>query len=198
MAGVPAESRADLERALARVQELGRSGESTGGVVRLRARGLPPGLGGPVFEKVGARLAHALLGIGGVRGIEFGIGRESAILTGSSNNDALVLREEEIVPATNRSGGLMGGLTTGLPLEVTLWVKPTPSFHGSQRSVDLHTGAPVDLALEGRYDLNITPRVAVVAEAMASLVLADEMLLSGHIHPTRLDLRSAVPERRES
>jgi len=188
MAGIPTPDGYGLQHAIERVRNLARQGETSGGVVRLRAHGLPPGLGAPVFDKLGARLAHALLGIGGVRGIEFGNGREVATLTGSQNNDPLVVRDGEVVPASNRSGGLMAGLTTGLPIDVTLWVKPTPSHAVPQASVDLESLTPVDLTLEGRFDLNITPRVAVVAEAMAALVLADELLASGHIHPTRLDL----------
>jgi len=188
MAGIPTPDARGLEVALGRVRALAKLGETSGGVVRLRAYGLPAGLGAPVFDKLGARLAHALLGIGGVRGIEFGNGREVATLTGAQNNDALVVRDGHVVPASNRSGGLMGGITTGMPLDVTLWVKPTPSTRAPQASVDLESLTPVDLTVEGRFDLNITPRVAVVAEAMACLVLADELLASGHIHPTRLDL----------
>jgi chorismate synthase len=181
----------DLDRAVKRVRELGEKGESTGGVVRLRARGIPAGLGAPVFEKLSARLAHALLGIGGVKALEFGDGVEASALTGSRHNDPIVLRGEEVVPETNRAGGMLGGMATGLPLEVRLWVKPTPSVGVEQKSVDLATLEPVELKVEGRFDLNITPRVGVVAEAMTCLVLADAMLEAGQIHPTRLDSDAA-------
>jgi chorismate synthase len=175
-----------MRRAVERVRELATAGETTGGMVRLRTRGLPAGLGGPVFDKLTARLGHALLGIGGVKAIDVGNGRAAASMTGSLNNDAIEIRNGEVVPASNRSGGVQGGLTTGLPLDLRLWVKPTPSVPREQRSVNLATGEPVELRVQGRFDLNITPRVAVVAEAMACLVLADELLEAGHLHPTRL------------
>ncbi|MHC4548717.1 MAG: chorismate synthase [Planctomycetota bacterium] len=186
MAGVEALPRPNLRRAVQRVLELAASGETTGGVVRVRARGLPAGLGAPVFDKLSARLGHALLGIGGVKALEIGNGRDAACLTGSRNNDPIIVRDREVVPASNRAGGVQGGLSTGLPLEIRIWVKPTPSVPRKQKSVDLATGKEVELRVEGRFDLNITPRVAVVAEAMACLVVADALLEAGHLHPTRL------------
>ncbi|MFQ5844782.1 MAG: chorismate synthase, partial [Planctomycetota bacterium] len=187
MAGIPAGPRRTLQRAVKRVLELAAGGESSGGEVRLRACGLPPGLGAPVFDKLSARLGHALLGIGGVKAIEFGNGRVAASLTGSRNNDPIVIRNGHVVPDSNRAGGLQGGLSTGLPLDVRIWVKPTPSVPRQQRSVDLARHEPVELRVLGRFDLNITPRVAVVAEAMTRLVLADALLEAGHLHPTRLE-----------
>lgn len=186
MAGVDATGAGGMRAAVDRVLALAAQGESTGGVVRIVARGLPRGLGAPVFEKLGARIGHALLGIGGVKGVDFGNGRAAAELTGSGNNDAIVLRDGEPAPETNRAGGLMGGLSTGEPLETTVWVKPTPSFPAPQRSVDAERREPVELRVRGRFDLNVTPRVAVVAEAMLALVLADAMIEAGHIHPTRV------------
>jgi chorismate synthase len=186
MAGISTDSPEGLSRAVERVRELASAGETTGGMVRLRARGLPAGLGGPVFDKLTARLGHALLGIGGVKAIDIGNGRAAAALTGSLNNDAIEIRDGEVLPASNRAGGVQGGLTTGLPLDIRIWVKPTPSVARGQRSVNLETGEPVELHVQGRFDLNITPRVAVVAEAMACLVLADALLEGGHLHPTRL------------
>lgn len=186
MAGVPASTPRELDDAVQRVLALAGEGESTGGIVHLRAHGVPAGLGAPVFDKLSARLGHALLGIGGVKAIDIGAGRAAADATGSRNNDAFLPRNGEAVPATNRAGGLLGGITTGQPLEVLLWVKPVPSFPLPQWSVDLKTGAPAEVRVEGRFDLNIAPRVAVVAEAMTSLVLADALIEAGCIHPTRL------------
>lgn len=186
MAGVDATGPEGLRAAVDRVLALAAQGESSGGAVRVVARGLPRGLGAPVFEKLGARIGHALLGIGGVKAVEFGNGRAAAALTGSANNDAIVLRSGEPAPETNRAGGLMGGLSTGEPLEATLFVKPTPSFPAPQRSVDVARREPVELRVRGRFDLNVAPRIAVVAEAMVALVLADAMIEAGHIHPTRI------------
>jgi chorismate synthase len=186
MAGIDTRSTEGMSRAVERVLEVGSTGETTGGMVRLLARGLPAGLGEPVFDKLTARLGHALLGIGGVKAIDVGNGRAAATMTGSLNNDAIEIRNGEVVPASNRAGGVLGGLTTGLPLDIRLWVKPTPSVSLEQKSVNLATGEPVALHVQGRFDLNITPRVAVVAEAMARLVLADALIEAGHLHPTRL------------
>lgn len=186
LAGLPARTGEEMRRAIDRVLELGAQGQSSGGVVRVYAHGLPAGLGAPVFDRLSARLGHALLGIGGVKAIDIGNGRAAADLTGSENNDPIVPHEGEAVPASNRAGGVIGGVSSGLPLEVTLWVKPTPSVAVPQASVDLKTGRPVDLVVRGRFDLNITPRVAVVAEAMVRLLLADAMIEAGALHPTRL------------
>jgi len=183
---VQVDSRADMRRAVERVKELGAAGESTGGAVRVRALGLQPGLGSPVFGKLSARMGQALLSIGGVKAIDVGNGRNAAKLTGSRNNDPFVATGDGVEPVSNRSGGLLGGISTGLPLEFVVWVKPTPSVSVTQSSVDIATGEPVALSVDGRFDKNITPRVAVVAEAMACLVLADAMLCAGCIHPTRL------------
>ena len=187
MAGVKVDGRQDLQRAVDRVLEVGADGDSTGGAIHIRASGLDGGLGAPVFRKLSAVLGQALFSIGGVKAIEIGNGRAAAALTGSRNNDPLAPLNGGARPVSNRSGGLLGGITTGEPLEVVVWVKPTPSIRLAQQSVDLRTGRPVSLEVEGRFDLNITPRVAVVAEAMVCLVLADALIEAGSIHPTRLE-----------
>jgi len=192
MAGVQVDNRENLRRAVNRVLEAGAEGDSTGGAIHIRARGLDGGLGAPVFRKLSAVLGQALFSIGGVKGIDIGNGRAAAGLTGSRNNDPVALRDGSARPASNRSGGLQGGITTGEPLEITVWVKPTPSIRIAQRSVNLRTGQSVSLKVDGRFDLNITPRVAVVAEAMVCLVLADALLEAGCIHPTRLEEPAAV------
>ena len=189
MAGVSVDSGADLRRAVKRVLEKGASGDSTGGVVHVRAHGLEAGLGAPVFRKLGAVLGQALFSIGGVKAVEIGNGRAASSLTGSRNNDPIALYNGNPQTLSNRAGGLLGGITTGAPLELVVWVKPTPSVSVAQQSVDLRTGDPVSLEVDGRFDLNITPRVAVVAEAMVCLVLADALLEAGCIHPTRLEAR---------
>ena len=187
MAGVSVGNEADLRRAVRRVLEEGTSGDSTGGAIHVRARGIDAGLGAPVFRKLGAVLGQALFSVGGVKAVEIGNGREASSLTGSSNNDPIALAEGSPRTLSNRAGGLLGGITTGAPLDLIVWVKPTPSVGVAQQSVNLRTGSPVSLEVDGRFDLNITPRVAVVAEAMVCLVLADALLEAGCIHPTRLE-----------
>jgi len=195
MAGVQVRSCADLRRAVDRVLEVGENGDSTGGAIHICARGLDAGLGAPVFGKLSAVLGQALFSIGGVKAVDIGIGRRVADLTGSHNNDPIAAPNGSASPLSNRAGGMLGGISTGLPLELVVWVKPTPSVSVPQTTVDLRTGAPVSLRVDGRFDLNITPRVAVVAEAMVSLALADAMLQAGCIHPTRLESSQRVKHR---
>jgi chorismate synthase len=168
------------------VVRIAKEGDSTGGVVRIFAEGLPPGIGEPVFGKLNARLGLALLSIGGVKSIELGRGKEHARMRGSEANDPLVPAEDGARPATNRSGGVLGGISTGGPVEVTLAVKPTPTLRVEQDTVDLETGEPARISGLGRFDMNFAPRVAVVGEAMTLLVLADALLAAGAIPPIRL------------
>jgi chorismate synthase len=186
LAGVRIASEEDRERARAEVMRVAGNGDSTGGTVAIRAEGLPAGIGSPVFGKLTAKAGQALLSIGGVKAVEFGEGFTHARLTGSESNDPLVPVENgEVRPGSNRAGGTLGGISTGLPLVVTLGVKPTPSVRREQDTVDLDTGKPARLSATGRFDMNFAPRVAVVAEAMLALVIVDALLESGHIHPTR-------------
>lgn len=153
--------------------------DSLGGIVEARAYGLPPGLGEPVFHKLGARVGQAVLSIGAVKGIEFGLGFRLAGLRGSQANDPFTRGARgEPVPATNNAGGLAGGISTGLPLICRAAVKPTASIGRPQRTVDIH-GQPLDLVVEGRHDPCIVPRVVPVVEHMINLALVDLLLAQG-------------------
>ncbi|MHC4472060.1 MAG: chorismate synthase, partial [Planctomycetota bacterium] len=187
MAGIATDSPEALARARKEVQRVAREGDSTGGLVRVEADGLPAGLGAPVFGKLTARIGEALLSIGGVKAIEIGEGRRLAGLRGSEANDPIVASEEGARPATNRAGGLQGGITTGLPLVISLCVKPTPTVRVEQDSVDVATGEPVKISGTGRFDMNFAPRVAVVGEAMLAIVLVDALMEAGHLSPTRVE-----------
>lgn len=147
--------------------------DSLGGIVEVRARGLPPGWGDPVFWKLDAALAFALMGIGAVKGVEVGDGFALARLRGSEANDPILDRAGGF--ATNRAGGVLGGISTGAELVVRVAVKPTPSIARPQQSVDVE-GRPCTIAIEGRHDPCIAPRLVPVAEAMVALVLADAYL----------------------
>ena len=160
-------------------------GDSTGGVVEVRALGVPPGLGDPVFDKLDAAIAHAMMSIGGVKAVEIGEGTRFARLRGSEANDAIVLREGRITLLTNRCGGILGGISVGTPIVVRLTVKPTPSISLPQRTVDWEKGEETVLELKGRFDPNLCPRIVPVAEAMMALVLADHLLLAGGLPPDR-------------
>ena len=146
--------------------------DSVGGIVRCRATGVPAGLGEPVFDKLDALLAHAIVSIGAVKGIEFGAGFEAARLRGSENNDPITPEGF----AANRAGGVLGGISNGAALEFRAAVKPTPSIGIAQKTVDTRGNAK-ELTVTGRHDVCIVPRIVPVIEAMTALVLADMLLL---------------------
>jgi chorismate synthase len=147
------------------------AGDSVGGVVEIRAGGVPAGLGDPVFAKLDALLASAFMGIGAVKGVEIGDGFELARLRGSEANDAM----SEHGFASNHAGGILGGISTGAEIVARLAVKPTPSIRLPQRTIDT-SGRPQVVSVAGRHDACIAPRLVPVAEAMAALVLMDAVL----------------------
>ena len=153
-----------------------REGDSVGGVVRVIATGLPAGLGEPMFGGVENRLAAALFGIPAVRGVEFGEGFRAADLLGSGHNDAFAVENGRVVTVTNRHAGILGGITSGMPIVCRVAFKPTPSIAKEQKTVDLQTMEQIPLVVAGRHDPCIVPRAVPVVEAVTALVLADMML----------------------
>jgi chorismate synthase len=151
-----------LEQAIEAIKALRAEADSAGGMVSCLVKGLPAGLGEPVFDKLDARLAAAMLSIGATRGIEFGAGFAAAALKGSENN----AREE----------GILGGISTGKDLAFRVAFKPTPSIGKRQKALNKN-GETVDLTIAGRHDVCIVPRAVPVVEAMTALVLADFVLL---------------------
>ncbi len=145
-------------------------GDSVGGVIEVIAQGVPGGLGEPMFGGVEPRLAQALMAIPGARGVEFGMGFAAARSRGSAHNDALLPGG---MTETNRHGGALGGITTGMPILARVAIKPTPSIGQMQKSVSLRTGEAAALQVKGRHDPCIAPRAVPVAEALVWLVLAD-------------------------
>ncbi len=160
----------------AEIQAARAEGDSVGGVIECAAIGLPPGLGEPMFGGIENRLAQALFGIPGCRGVEFGTGFDAAALYGSQNNDAYCLENGQVRTRTNRHGGVLGGMTTGMPLIFRIAIKPTPSIAKPQQSVDLARKQETELRVGGRHDACITPRAVPVAEAVAAMVLLDIMM----------------------
>ncbi|MDR2753611.1 MAG: chorismate synthase [Oscillospiraceae bacterium] len=150
-------------------------GDSVGGVIACTAEGLPAGLGAPMFGGVENRLAAALFGVPAVRGVEFGAGFAAAALRGSQNNDAYAIENDRVVAKTNHHGGVLGGITTGMPLVLRVAIKPTPSIGKAQQSVDLQTMQPTELLIGGRHDACIVPRAVPVVEAVTACVLLDLM-----------------------
>ncbi|MFP4264389.1 MAG: chorismate synthase [Desulfonatronovibrionaceae bacterium] len=154
------------------VQEVRRGGDSLGGVVLIRASGVPPGLGEPVLDKLDARLAYALMGVGAVKGVEIGSGFRAAASLGSENNDPLT--PEGFL--TNNSGGVLAGISSGQEIVLRAAVKPIPSISREQKTVD-SAGEPRTLSIHGRHDICAIPRIVPVLRSMVLLTLADMYLL---------------------
>lgn len=152
--------------------------DSAGGVVECLIDGLPVGIGDPVFEKLDAGLAKAIMSIGAVKGFEIGDGFASADSTGSVNNDAFCAPKQHTVSKeTNHAGGILGGISDGNQIILRAAFKPTPSIASMQNTVN-RSGEPCEIQIKGRHDPIIVPRAVVVVEAMAALTVADLLLLS--------------------
>lgn len=154
--------------------------DSVGGVIECAAIGLPAGLGDPMFDGVENRLAAALFGIPAVKGVEFGAGFGSAGLCGSENNDAFTVENGRISAETNHSGGILGGITTGMPLVLRTAFKPTPSIAREQQTVSLSKMENTKLQIHGRHDPCIAHRAVPVVEAVTATVLLDLLLEGNH------------------
>ncbi len=152
------------------------AGDSVGGIVEAEVTGLPVGLGGPMFEGIDGALAQAMFGIPGVKGVEFGRGFAAAGLKGSENNDPFAIVDGKVVTTTNNAGGVLGGMTSGMPLVFRVALKPTPSIYMPQQSVDLKTMQPTVLQIRGRHDPCIARRAMPVVEGLAAFVVLDALL----------------------
>lgn len=157
------------------LQVLMKEKDSCGGVIECMVTGLPIGLGEPVFDKLDASLAKALMSIGAVKAVEIGDGVLAAASVGSKNNDAFCAKNGNIYKQTNHSGGVLGGMSDGSTLLVRTSVKPTPSISRVQQTVT-EKGEDADLCVHGRHDPVIVPRAVVVTEAMTAITLADLLL----------------------
>lgn len=161
-----------MVRAILKAQK---EGDSLGGIVEIIAFGAPAGLGDPVFGKLDADLAGALMSIGAVKGVEVGAGFASAFLKGSQMNDPIIRQKGKVRMPTNRAGGILGGISTGEDIILRIAVKPTPSIRGPQVTLTKKL-KPTKLQITGRHDPCICPRIVPVAEAMTAIVLADHLL----------------------
>ena len=153
-----------------------KEGDSVGGIIECTISNLPVGLGGSMFDGIDGAIAQAMFGIPGVKGIEFGNGFKAASLRGSENNDAFAVEGGKVVTLTNRHGGVLGGMTSGMPLVFRIALKPTPSIFKPQKSVDLATMEKCVLEINGRHDPCIALRARPVVEALAALVVYDAIL----------------------
>lgn len=165
-------------RMLKLLDQVRSEGDSLGGIVNILAKGVPAGLGEPVFDKLDADLAKALMSIGAVKAVEIGAGLDSASLRGSQMNDPLIFRESKVDFESNNAGGILGGISTGDPILCRIAVKPTPSISRKQRTVDLSANTESEIEIKGRHDPAIPPRIVPVSESMVAIVLADHLLRS--------------------
>lgn len=151
-------------------------GDSVGGVIECAVLGLPAGLGGPLFDGMEGHIASIVFGIPAVKGIEFGAGFASARLRGSENNDPFTVENGTVKTVSNRCGGILGGITDGMPLTFRAAFKPTPSIARAQQSVNLKTLTPETLRVTGRHDPCIVPRAVPCVEAAAAVAVYDALL----------------------
>ncbi|MCR5563434.1 MAG: chorismate synthase [Desulfovibrio sp.] len=161
------------------VETARRDRDTLGGIVQVVVKGAPAGLGEPVFDKISATLAHALMSVGAVKGVEIGEGFAAARLRGSENNDPLIpdpVNPGRVTFESNHAGGILGGMTSGQDIVLRCAVKPIASIPREQRTVDTHAQAAT-LLIAGRHDLSAIPRIVPVLAAMTALALADALLL---------------------
>ena len=151
-----------------------KKGDSLGGVVEVIAQGVPAGLGEPVFDRLDADLAKAVMSMPAVKGVEIGVGFQSAIMTGSECNDVFVMKNKKVMTATNNAGGILGGISNGMDIVVRLVVKPTSSINKAQDTVT-QQGKKAKIRVEGRHDPCVAPRAVPIAEAMVAITLIDHL-----------------------
>ena len=177
----PTLSQARGEDMKAAIESAKAAGDSVGGVVECAVFGLPAGVGGPLFDGLESRLSAALFAIPAVKGVEFGSGFALARMQGSESNDPFDMEEGRVVTVTNHCGGLLGGITTGMPLTLRAAFKPTPSIAKAQKSVNLETMQREELSIRGRHDPCVVPRAVPVVEAATAFVLCDALLGEGRM-----------------
>ena len=160
---------------IARIDEARRAGDSLGGILECLCRRVPAGLGEPVFDKLEADLAHAVMSLPASKGFEIGSGFGGVTLTGSEHNDPFTMQDGRVRTASNRSGGVQGGISNGEDIVFRVAFKPTATIRQAQQTVD-RSGRSVTLKAQGRHDPCVLPRAVPMVEAMACLVLADHLL----------------------
>ena len=161
---------------IAKIMLTKEKGDSLGGIIEGCAIGLPPGLGDPIFDGLENNLAKAAFGIPAVKGVEFGAGFAAAGKLGSENNDAFIWENDIIKTETNNHGGILGGISTGMPLIMRIAIKPTPSIAQIQKSVNMKDKKNADLNIQGRHDPCIVPRAVPVLESVMALTILDQLM----------------------
>ena len=162
------------EKMINSIMRARKKGDSLGGVVEVIAQGVPAGLGEPVFDRLDADLAKAVMSMPAVKGVEIGVGFQSAIMTGSECNDVFVMKNKKVITATNNAGGILGGISNGMDIVIRLVVKPTSSINKAQDTVT-QQGKKAEIRVEGRHDPCVATRAVPIAEAMVAITLIDHL-----------------------
>ena len=158
--------------------------DSVGGIIECRVQGVPLGLGQPFFDSAESMIAHLLFSVPAVKGVEFGSGFAAAAMRGSEHNDPFVCEDGAVITATNHAGGILGGISTGMPLVFRAAFKPTPSIARAQRTLSLRTMQLTELNIKGRHDPCVAVRAVPAVEAAAAVALCDA-LLPGNYEPLK-------------
>ncbi|QUI23727.1 chorismate synthase [Vallitalea pronyensis] len=164
-----------VEAAATYVKSLMKAGNSCGGIIESYVEHLPAGLGEPVFDRLDAELAKAIMSIGSVKGFEIGNGFEASSLTGLENNDFYGYKQGLIVKESNHAGGIYGGISDGSKLVLRAAIKPTPSIHATQKTIN-QSGEEINISIQGRHDPIIVPRAVIVVESMVAVTIVDMLL----------------------
>ena len=162
------------EKMINSIMRARKKGDSLGGVVEVIAQGVPAGLGEPVFDRLDADLAKAVMSMPAVKGVEIGVGFQSAIMTGSECNDVFVMKNKKVITTTNNAGGILGGISNGMDIVIRLVVKPTSSINKAQDTVT-QQGKKAEIRVEGRHDPCVATRAVPIAEAMVAITLIDHL-----------------------
>ncbi len=155
-----------------------KAGDSLGGIIECTTRGVPPGLGEPIFESIESELSKGLFSIPAVKGIEFGSGFMGSGLKGSQNNDTFYIEKTsgKILTSTNNSGGILGGITNGMPLKLRIAFKPAASISMTQKTVNVEKGTETDLHVKGRHDPCVVPRAPPVVDSVVGIIVLDHCM----------------------
>ena len=163
------------------IEDVKSQNDSIGGTIKCIVKNFPEGIGGPVFNSLESNISKAIFSIPAIKGIEFGAGFKAATMKGSKHNDPWIIKNGKIQTAKNDSGGIIGGISTGMPIEFTVAVKPTATIGVPQKTVNIKTMKETEIEITGRHDPCIVPRAVVVVEAITAIVLLDYLLLEGKI-----------------
>jgi len=160
-----------------------KKGDSLGGIIESVTTGVPVGMGEPIFGSLESELSRAVFSIPSVKGVEFGSGFAGSSLYGSENNDLYVMKGGKVQTRTNNSGGILGGISNGMPITMRVAFKPASSIAKPQKTIDIKTKKAADLVVKGRHDPCVVPRAPPVVDSLVSLTLADQALVGGFIRP---------------